>query len=231
MTTTTAPTIPGRGFWPLARCGRSFSTDDLALRYGHGARLAVAVEVSCLNDGKTQPPHFSVTGEVTTTRSRMRRDIEAAGCLHDEALHYWPECAPLVALHLSSAKDGSPMHAIENGWYWAAGALGGLGQKYHGGNGQPAKTAADCLAVFAAHIRRPIDEARSVLARLECGPGGEIDRDPETMRLRFRVEMADMRDRWAMEARAGVAWIVENAADDLRAEWLQRLAAYLGYSQ
>ena len=158
-------------FIPVIKAGRGGITHpDLTDAYGPGAALTVICQVSHLRGG-AQAPHFSVTGEIATTESRRRRDIQAGGCLHDEAVRFWPECAPLVAMHSADALSGEPMHAEANGFYWLAGALGGLGERYHGGNADSRysapKSPDDCLRVFAKHVRLTLDEARSVAERLD----------------------------------------------------------------
>lgn len=90
---------------------------------------------------------------------------DRGGCCHDEILAARPELAPLAALHLSDS-NGMPMHASENGFYWLAGYAGGLGERFHGGNSNPTKTPEECLAIWAGHVRLPIDEARIVADRL-----------------------------------------------------------------
>lgn len=62
-----------------------------------------------------QIPYFSLTGEITD-----RGRFESSGCLHDEIVKIWPDLQILVDLHLSD-KNGIPMHAFENGFYFAGG--------------------------------------------------------------------------------------------------------------
>lgn len=65
----------------------------------------------------TQPPYFSITGEIVNNRKRGDNAIEACGCLHESILRTWPDLAPLVAIHLSNA-DGVPMYAVEDARFW-----------------------------------------------------------------------------------------------------------------
>lgn len=90
---------------------------------------------------------------------------DRGGCCHDEILAARPELAPLAALHLSDS-EGAPMHASENGFYWLAGYAGGLGERFHGGNGSVPKTPDECLSIWAERMRLPIDEARNIADRL-----------------------------------------------------------------
>lgn len=99
-------------------------------------------------------PYFSVTADVYSLRKvggRSYRRWESGGAQHELVLEHFPELAPLVALHLSDM-DGVPMHAVGNGYYWLAGALGGLGEKYHGSN-NGTHTTAQCRDVAIKHFR------------------------------------------------------------------------------
>ncbi len=60
---------------------------------------------------------FSITAEVVTPDSKLRGDIQAGGCLHDEVTRVFPELAPLIKWHLCST-DG-PMHYPANVVYLA----------------------------------------------------------------------------------------------------------------
>lgn len=82
--------------------------------YGAGALLTATVRFDdrCGNGHNT----FSITADVTTPRSRARRDIEAGGCLHDEVAKHFPELAPLIQWHLVSTEG--PLHYVENTMYW-----------------------------------------------------------------------------------------------------------------
>lgn len=152
-----------------------------------------------------QEPRFSVTGEIKTDRGRW----ESGGCLHHEIARAAPELAPLIALHLST-EMGVPLHAEANGWYWLAGALGGLGEQYHGGNGKGQHwkddgltfdgyreaTPDECLAVFADHCRVDMEEAQRIAQDV-------ADHHPSG-RKRW-VELCEgMRPRWFAEAGAGM---------------------------
>ncbi len=132
-----------------------------------------------------QPKYFSVTA---TRYSRGR--WESGGCMHDEVLQTWPDLAPLVALHLSTA-DGVPMHAESNGWYFLAGAAGGLGEKYHGGSD---KTPAQCLEILANHLRVSLDEAHGLVQAQLAGAG----------RPAFAAYVGACKSRWKVEAEAAI---------------------------
>lgn len=100
-------------------------------------------------------PYFSLTADYP----------DGGGCCHEEILKRFPDLKPLAALHMADDK-GRPMYAHQNGFYWLAGYAGGIGEQYHGGNSTPAKTADDCLAIWARHVRLPIGLARVEVDRL-----------------------------------------------------------------
>ena len=59
-------------------------------------------------------PHFSITREVWGDSQGFLRKT---GANHEEILKHFPELQDFVDLHLSDI-DGTPMYAVENGWYW-----------------------------------------------------------------------------------------------------------------
>lgn len=101
-------------------------------------------------------PYFSVTGDLRRVRSTRDELILgewlAGGCLHDEIAKAFPQLQPVIDLHLAD-DTGEPMHGEANGWYWLAGACGGLGERYHGGSGSDGKSPETCERIFADHIR------------------------------------------------------------------------------
>jgi len=134
---------------------------------------------------------------------------ESGGADHETILDEYPELADLAALHLSDI-DGEPMHAEENGWYWLAGALGGLGERFHGSNNSSGTSEAECLATFARHCRISEREAmaiRSAVTRA-YGEPDEEEGGMERRRQRAREEwgsiMEEMRPRWKQEADAAI---------------------------
>lgn len=148
----------------------------------------------------TERDYFSVTGEIYEKgRSPGKPTVQhptggklwlsCCGCVHDQILEAFPNVAPLVALHLSSI-DGVPMHAESNGWYWLAGMLGGMGDRYHGGNGTDAKTPDECRKIFADHCRVPIHEAAGIaeLVRLADDPRATWKRIYNSMLPRWKQE-------------------------------------------
>ncbi len=142
-----------------------------------------------------QLPYFSVTGEQRNKRGR----VEACGCLHTDILKEIPAFEPLIALHLSDV-NGVPMHAEANGYYWLAGAVGGLGEQYHGGSGSSAKNVEECLEILASHLRVNLDEARSVAYGIK---------DSTAPKEFFAAYVEAQKPRWAAEAKAGLELIAK----------------------
>lgn len=210
-----------------ASTGRTLSASELSpdfkCRLGLSsprARFVVKLE---LHACKGQAPYFSATAEAW---DRSSKDFVAGGCLHNEILEVWPEAATIVALHLSTW-DGVPMHAGANSVYWAAGARGGWGERYHGGNSTPAKTPAECLSILASHLRITEAEALAMCERIEAACPAEWE-DEYGRKMRKDAMQRDcdaMRPRWKAEAEAGIAFLLEHTASDWRAESEARLAA------
>lgn len=110
-------------------------------------------------------PYFSLT--CWYHRDGHSRQCEGGGADHDTILQHFPELYDLAALHFADI-DGVPMHVEANGWYWMAGALGGAGERYHGGNSKGhhggeyrEPTPNECLEVFRKLYR--IDRFRARL--------------------------------------------------------------------
>lgn len=137
--------------------------------------------------------YFSVTADWPSQLS--------VGCLHDEVRQALPALAPVITLHLSDAQTGAPMYAEANGWYWLAGALGGLGQQYHGSS-HGSHTEAQSLAIFAQHARIGLDEAKALTGDMGrvCAADG-----PKVGRSLFAMWVKAQAERWAAEAAAGRA--------------------------
>lgn len=113
-------------------------------------------------------PYFTVTVREGRYKDALGRKNPRArdsfgGCMHDTVARVAPDLRPLIALHLSDV-HGAPVHWEANGWYWLAGACGGLGERYHGGNSTPERSTDDCLRIFAEHARITVDDARAIRA-------------------------------------------------------------------
>jgi len=190
---------------------------DIARAYGYpDARLVVTAKAYQV--AGNAHPHFSVTASVYSHAYYAKtRDSLAGGCLHDEAARHWPAIIPIIALHLSAADTGEPMHAEENGYYWLAGMVGGLGEQYHGGSGSDGKTREECTAILADHLRIHAEEAGKLADKVAAVynapiPEGEPRTSKELARAAFRAFVDAQRPRWAREAEAGLALIRRLAA-------------------
>lgn len=159
-----------------------------------GAGL-ITIVVGLNHYGGSARPHFTVTGTIHKyTDPNNDRGFVAGGCIHDEILKVRPDLAPLVALHLSD-DDGQPMHAEANGWYWLTGALGGMGERHHGGNSKPERSPDECLKIFAEHCRIPIPNARLIADNVQKSTNP---------RNEWRGICVNMSTRWAREAQVGI---------------------------
>lgn len=84
---------------------------------GYGAGGAIRVTLRFDDDLSNGHNTYAITADVVTTDSRRQRDSAAGGCLHEDIARIFPELAPLIKWHLTSA-DG-PMHYIANTVYHA----------------------------------------------------------------------------------------------------------------
>ena len=144
--------------------------------------------------------YFSATAELRHPRTGR---VESCGMLHDDILAKFPEVADFVALHLAD-ENGEPMHAEANGYYWLAGALGGLGEKFHGGNSSPEKSVQECLAIFASYVRITVEDADALIDSFKGGQGA--------VRAQFTAWCEEQRPRWKAEAEAAKAKYLQGSA-------------------
>lgn len=158
-------------------------------------------------------PYFTITTEVHQSGYPDRE--WGGGADHETILRYWPEkFADLVALHLSDI-DGVPMHAVANGWYALAGALGGAGETYHRGNAESygrMDTSPDgCLKAFAEHLRIPLAHAESIREEFKdrelvgADAKARLAEIVDTLRPQWKREADDCRARHHL-AIFGDAW-------------------------
>lgn len=170
----------------------------MARSYG-GRKGKFTVTAQAYQLGGNSHPHFSVTGNL-----RVDGRDQAGGCMHEDALRFWPKIAPVVRMHLSNADDGEPMHGEANGWYWLSGALGGAGEKYHGA--QDDRTADRCLEILAEHLRISMDDATALCDSLKSSHETDVadygltESDWQAQRRDFRAFVEAQRPRWKKEA-------------------------------
>ena len=173
---------------------REFETDDSFGKIKYGLQY--------LRGNKL--PYFSVTVEgyykTANGSRRTKRDFDFCGCSHDQVLATTPDLKPLVDLHLSDA-NGVPMHAEANGWYWLAGALGGLGEMYHGGQGLNGRAPEVCRQVLGKHLRVAAAEVDTLCREYESLAAREGLKAARGVWARF---IEDQRPRWRAEADAAI---------------------------
>lgn len=83
----------------------------------NGTRIKVIAAYG-INDDR-----ISVTGEVYYERQDndgffFDNEPDDCGMVHDRILQAFPWLRQLIDLHLSNARTGAPMYALDNGWYW-----------------------------------------------------------------------------------------------------------------
>jgi hypothetical protein len=165
-------------------------------KYGETFRMIVKGGLHMI-DGNSAP-YFSLTSSVDRKARNGRWVEDSGGANHEEIVKHFPRFADLAALHLSDI-DGVPMHAVSNGFYWLAGYFGEPwvrehGQRFHGGNSQSGdRTSAECLKVFADHMRYDEHDARFT---------AEVVRDALDPKETFRFICEAEKPRWKREADA-----------------------------
>lgn len=169
----------------------------LSKKLANGNTFTVTVTVPGEYSYGQKSDHFSVTAEERTQDRRVRDPIVACGCMHDDVLRHFPKLADVVALHLADT-FGVPMHAEANGWYWLAGALGGLGERFHGSNDRTERSHTECRKILAEHLRLTpvqvgdlINDTRTIAAQ----------HGPAHAAAFFQAFVGAQRGRWAEEAR------------------------------
>lgn len=86
----------------------------------NGTRIKIIATYG-INDDR-----ISVTGEVYYERQDndeffYDNEPDDCGMVHDHILRAFPWLRQLIDLHLSDARTGAPMYALDNGWYWLRG--------------------------------------------------------------------------------------------------------------
>jgi len=136
-----------------------------------------------------QDPYFTLTAQIDRQAKNNRWMDWGGGACHDTILAHYPDLADLAAMHLSTI-DGSPMHAVANGWYWYKGGLY-LGEKWLAAEvryGQPV-TLDEQAGVLASHARISEAEARDLIAQ-------NLNKED------FERWIDEQRPRWKAEAEA-----------------------------
>lgn len=132
----------------------------------------------------TERGYFSVTGQFNNQ----------VGCIHETILEHFPHLKPIVDLHLADL-GGVPVHAVKNGFYWLAGAYGGLGQRFHGGNSAIPTPPEQCLKVFQSMMR--LNDAGMKTFIFSFEDALQQNRDPE----QYVAKWAEfMKTTWKTEA-------------------------------
>lgn len=177
-------------------------TKNLRKGFKHrGIRSWLEVEIT------TESGYFSITGKMGDVKDGRPRPAYAFGYLHDEISTVFPELKPLIALHLSDAETGEPLHAAANGFYWFAGTfVDGLGEEYHGGTGNNSKTISECKETLAKYFRVPLESVENLRQEL-------LAKNPKLDALHTRVWWHDkvetLRPQWKKDAEKGRALIIK----------------------
>jgi hypothetical protein len=157
-------------------------------KWGKRRTITATLELHSIGD---QAPYFSATAEVRNGYITNGDPIESCGCMHDEILRFFPDAAPVVAVHLST-EDGVPIHAFENARYWL---------------GWTAYPEARDIDVFQRHLRIRDDEIESVVFEFAILADAEKDNA-----LRSLIEK--LSKRWQHEADLARYTIEYLAADN-----------------
>ena len=180
-------------------------------------RIVATIELHRIGD---QEPYFSVTGAIY---EGQRREPDSAGCIHEQILAVWPQLAPLVELHLSTADGVLPMHAEANGWFWLNVEPKRTNERLFGykapddwmwrwtsprgeydRNDDAFETDPDgiewAIGYVASTLRISRDEARQIREWLMAV-------GPIRAKVDFHAWIETQRPRWKQEADAGIALI------------------------
>ena len=137
--------------------------------------------------------YFTLTCDIDRQKPGNHHWYEwGGGASHDAILARFPQFADLAALHMSDP-DGTPVHAVANGWYWYQGGSDVFGKwtpaevRY----GQPI-TPDEQIDMLARHLRITPEASKDLLAQ-QLSPWA------------FTAYVEAQRPRWKEEADACIA--------------------------
>jgi len=118
------------------------------------------IRINISTDGTSEKnKYFSITADLCEDSTFRNSKIHACGCMHDEILAIMPKLKPFVDIHLSTL-DGSPMHSVENGFYWLFGAAS-IQMPYG-----PTQSAETCFSYLLNHLRISEQEGNEILGKV-----------------------------------------------------------------
>lgn len=128
-------------------------------------RSRIVANAELRDDSGSLSPGFAITCAIYephgtwsgAARHRNGRDSDAGGADHAAILRAFPELKPLVDVHLC-APDGTPMHALANGWYFYSGGASSYRGDYNPGGLTDHERAACALHIPASDLPEDLDE-------------------------------------------------------------------------
>jgi hypothetical protein len=172
-------------------------------------------------------PYFSLTANEYDERGR---DV-CGGAMHERIVQLFPRFRDLADMHLSYI-NGVPMHAKENGWYYARGGQFFGGRWWPVNEGcSPEKNLEQCQASLCSLLRIQWEEAEPLMAlgqlwfeykTNDWANRAEADLHAENCKSTFCGLVDDMKPRFKAEAEAciqthglkvyGDEWLPEKVA-------------------
>ena len=150
--------------------------------------------------GLRNDQYFSITGLIYDYNVKGPDKCILGGCIHDEILKECPEFSDLVNLHLSD-KEGQPMHAIDNGFYYYQMSRG-FAAHYKTVEGDKERLE----KVLMEHLRTSEQETAEILRVLDKAMNCGDKKFGERMAKKFFEEyiIRELRPRWQIEATAAI---------------------------
>lgn len=159
-----------------------------------GGKTKTIIKISLGDECRNGREDFSIMADIYEKGHGNEWRVAGGGCCHDHILSVRPALAPFVALHLND-KDGTPIYAAANAFYWFAGFNGGLGQKHHDGSGRDGKNLDECRRIFANHVRATPEQVSAI-----------VQANPRTQdELQAVLEDFGFPEQWKREADAAIA--------------------------